>query len=546
MATVRRASGRATSKDADDAAGDSREVDGEPWRRRARPLQNLLRPMVALVLIFGLLALASVMSEDAEDAVALRGRAKEWEQQCHLGDYLRSAQHGCYTDSVTLLMSCSFQLRVVPAKIRGQFGGEELASVMGQAEEVEFLTYERGAFEFMNPDASEEMSAVSAIVSSMVGVEPAALSLVDTWHQGRFNKHHYLWDVINASVTSPLESLICKEMRPRPTVFLTRYEYVNLYHQMTDLFNAFLAVSAHEAANKNGGDEAQAPLGKYDVVFLDAHPKGNLDSVWPTLFGGTITPVRKLLPLTHDGKEAEDMLDESEQLEDMLEESSGPPAVCFDEAIFVPPGYSSPLWPQPGKNSRMPCPRVMSQFVAFVLKAYSLADVRMERGRVAIISRKAYVAHARSKPGVIARTIEHLDLLQQRLNEKQGVRAEIVYLEDLALGEQIRTLRSAEVLIANHGAALSHLLFMCEGAHVFEFQQKVGNRKRGVLQRLLGGGGGDRGHNPMFQDFAAWRTGLSHHLLQEAPSEMDGAIAGDIADVISRAVWPSALVEPPS
>merc|ERR1719491_1422209 len=121
----------------------------------------------------------------------------------------------------------------------------------------------------------------------------------------------------------------------------------------------------------------------------------------------------------------------------------------------------------------------MSQFSAFVLNAYGLADVQMVTGRVSIISRMAYVAHARSKPNVAARTIGHIDRLRDRLNELSGVTAEIVNLEHMDLGEQIRTVRSSNILIANHGAALSHLLFMCNGAHIFEFELKVGNKRFG-------------------------------------------------------------------
>ena len=57
------------------------------------------------------------------------------------------------------------------------------------------------------------------------------------------------------------------------TIAIQRYEYVNLYHTMTDFYNAFLAMIMF---NQHPDD--------ITVLYVDAHPKGGLDDTWNTLF----------------------------------------------------------------------------------------------------------------------------------------------------------------------------------------------------------------------------------------------------------------------
>jgi hypothetical protein len=56
------------------------------------------------------------------------------------------------------------------------------------------------------------------------------------------------------------------------TLTLTRYEYANLYHTMSDWYNVFLMTKFFNVTKAN-------------VVLVDSHPAGPLDTAWTTLFG---------------------------------------------------------------------------------------------------------------------------------------------------------------------------------------------------------------------------------------------------------------------
>ena len=93
-------------------------------------------------------------------------------------------------------------------------------------------------------------------------------------------------DVLNS--LQVMNELNCTRYFPDTTLFLQRYEYVNLYHTLTDWWNTWTAyryIRPDEVAN-------------VAVIFLDAHPAGNLDTVWTTLFG-TSVHLRRLLDHDH-------------------------------------------------------------------------------------------------------------------------------------------------------------------------------------------------------------------------------------------------------
>jgi len=335
-------------------------------------------------------------------------------------------EHGCRTSEKTHTVYCQAQnLRVDNSKIQkgSATGGEELESVMGQEEIVEFPIYSKGAFSTPTP--------------------------LDIPKNLNLDKAYYLKDVLDATVTT---TETCAETRSNPTLFITRYEYVNLYHQMTDWFNAFLMLPM------------DARGAKIDVVLLDAHPKGNLDSVWSRLFGGTVEYVKHL----REG------------------------GVCFENAIFVPPGYSSMIYVTNSlsSNEMSMCKGLMKDFVSFVIQSYNLQSVKMIPRRIVIIDRVSYIAHPRSiiNSKSRERSISNLNKLEKRLNKMPGVTATLVQLETMDIGDQIRLIREAELLIGNHGAGLSHLLFLHDNANVMEF----------------------RDHNGHYTQWADWK-GIPHH-----------------------------------
>jgi len=192
---------------------------------------------------------------------------------------------------------------------------------------------------------------------------------------------------------------------------------------LTDWWNAFFVLPHNRSVN---------------VVFLDAHPEGNLDSVWSDLFGSVT--FAKHLPAG---------------------------GVCFEQAILIPPGYLCPLFPS-AINIKKKCPAMVRAFADFILKRYGLEDVQLQQGSVVIIDRSFYIAHPRSKK--VDRKLNNLPVLRDRiLNEANVTSVQLVRLEQLTFKEQLRLMREkAHILIGNHGAGLSFTLFLQDGASVGE------------------------------------------------------------------------------
>jgi hypothetical protein len=202
---------------------------------------------------------------------------------------------------------------------------------------------------------------------------------------------------------------------------------------MTDWWNAYFAMPPGSSDSNNNN---------LRVVFLDAHAQGNLDSVWTQMFG-------KFTYVQHFPKGG----------------------VCFERAIFIPAGYKSPIFPDVN-TPRLRCPleRLADEFSNHVLQSHGIQDVNRIAGKIVIIDRKPYVAHPRSKPGELHRIISNLEELKNSLVAlKRVTSVNVVLLETMAFGEQLSAIREAHILIGNHGAGLSHVLFMDRKSHLVEF-----------------------------------------------------------------------------
>lgn len=354
--------------------------------------------------------------------------------------------HACVVDSITKIPYCqieNLQINVEKVDMKAD-GGEPLATVMGQAESDEFPRYQPGAFVTTGND----------------------VVLADD----RSN-FFYLNDVVSSLVVQKTGDLLCTERIPGLTLMITRYEYCNAYHTMTDWFNAFLSLS-------------DTPAGNVTVVFLDGHPEGKLDEVWSHLWGN-VKYVKQLAP----------------------------GGVCFDHVTFIPAGYASVLWPRdrtfPGLK---PCPSMMDAFVKFFVEHYSLQDIPKQRGRVTIIDRIPYLAHPRSEPHIGKRTILNLNELARSIRSMEGVTdVQLVRFEEMTFEEQLLTIRETHILIGNHGAGISHLLFLQDDSFVLEFAQDASS---------------------MFVEFARWKPKVQHILL----STLDSNVIPQ--DMIEREIVP--------
>lgn len=334
--------------------------------------------------------------------------------ECQRFDHsILKPNHGCEVNKDTLTVFCNFNhLRIDNTKIELAHGGEALKTVMGRAEEAELPEYQKGAF--------------------TVPTKPI-YNVPMEYRQGL----HYIEKVLNklryphAKNLGKVDTTTCHKTYPGTTLFITRYEYVNWYHTLTDLWNAYFVLP--------GSDVQKASYfnGPHRVIFLDGHAQGGLDEVWQTLFGD----FQYIQHLPKGG-------------------------VCFDRAIFIPAGYKSPLYTDIVRQ-RCPDPSMAAAFSSFVLNRFRInpQKIRPQRGRVLLIDRQHYISHPRSDPNnshQASRQISNLEQVKVALQKGvPGSHVDLVRLETLhTFADQLRVMRQAHIVVAMHGAALSHLMFM--------------------------------------------------------------------------------------
>ena len=203
------------------------------------------------------------------------------------------------------------------------------------------------------------------------------------------------------------------------TIAVERYEYVNLYHTMTDFYNAFLAMLTFDQHPDN-----------VTVLWVDAHPQGGLDDTWKNLFGKVARAGRLTSPTR------------------------------FASMAWAAMGYNSPL----NEHSR-PSVAYLEEFRHFFLSRHGVDGGR--RANCSSLSwtfiwRRDYTAHPRNKKGRINRKIANEDELlaavRRVLHPGDVLRG--LQLDALPFQQQLRVVADTDVLMGMHGAGLSHTLFL--------------------------------------------------------------------------------------
>jgi hypothetical protein len=430
-------------------------------RVKSKAISNLvdrLRTRVSMNSISGTFLLKATKENSQEQETQIDQDYRE----CAYNQPYPRPRNSCVVGSLTKIPYCqieNLQLNVDHITMKAM-GGEKLETVMGQNEEYEFPKYEPGAF----------------IAESAWNIS------------GDRSNFFYLSDVISSLQVRDSKSKTnqqqCSQRVSVHTLMITRYEYCNTYHTMTDWFNAFMALSKPSYRNVT-------------IVFLDGHPEGKLDEVWKHLWGNV-----QQLPLG---------------------------GVCYDHVTFIPPGYSSVLWPRGRNFARLPppCPSMMEAFVDFFVKGYGLQDISKQVGRITVIDRIPYLAHPRSKPEQAQRLIQNFEELAQALRDKvklengDNVVVKVVRFEEMTFKEQLKSIRESHILIGNHGAGISHLLFMHDDTFVLEFSS---------------------GASQMFSDFARWKPNVQHTLLNSlsstriSPQGIHGEVIPKVLSLLSRNV----------
>lgn len=279
----------------------------------------------------------------------------------------------------------------------GRRGGEPLDDVRGQSEADETYRFRPGFLALPGAPVPERVSLR----------RPELARLLSTLRATR-------------ATARPAEA-------GRSTLLVLRDGYANLFHTMTDLYNAFVASVL-----------AGAPPSGLEVVLADGHPASPLDALWTTVFGAAV----RIGSLR--GRRA------------------------YRRLLLVPPGFDSPL-----EHVEAPTLPLAGEFRRLVLRAFGIST-RPHRGRrvrVTLVRREDYRAHPRNPRGTIQRKLANERSLLGALRRAEiGAPVEVraVALELESVREQLRIVAETDLLVGMHGAGLTHALFLPDHAGLVE------------------------------------------------------------------------------
>ena len=280
----------------------------------------------------------------------------------------------------------------------GRKGGEAMQDVFNQPEDEEYYTYYPGFFQMT---CSEKPLY-------------------------NFNNNNHLNQWLYSLNHKADNSLLYNEMRPQFTIALVRYEYANLYHTMTDYYNAFALM---ELFNKSQIET--------NILLIDGHPAGALDPVWNVLFNSS-TRISALNTRTK-----------------------------FTNIVWSILGYNSPMM-----DHYAPTLPLVEDFRNFFLSSFRIADshkLNCDRINIMFIWRRDYIAHPRNPSGMISRKIQNEQELVDTLRKDfPAYTVKGVQIDLFEMRQQLEFARETDLLIGMHGAGLTHTMFLPKHAGLIE------------------------------------------------------------------------------
>jgi len=349
----------------------------------------------------------------------------------------------------------------------GSNGGEELDNVMGQAEQRELLKYKDGFL-------SAQCTMAEANLHPE-GLQPAGKDWIGSFQASK----------------GPLQ---CSEWIEEPVVVVSRVEYANFYHTMTDFVGAWSATVV-------AGEDPR----KVRILLADGHPVSPFDSAWRHIFNPHHPVLRK---------------------GDLLGRR-----VCLRRVVFALYGYASPMtinWfrPDPCKTSAW-----LASFAQQVLSSYSMQEPSSRpfsspllKPNVTLILREDYVAHPRDQGGGKRHNkISNPEELLNVMKNIPEINAQTVQMAFLSFEEQLALVRNTNIFIGMHGAGLTFLPFLSDDAVVIELVPKQGMQKY-HFQNLAAWSG---------KGFIMWRNAIPGNEPNAFETIVD---AGQFKSLIEKAV----------
>lgn len=269
-------------------------------------------------------------------------------------------------------------------------GGELIDSVMNQDEMAEYYELEPGSFQISCSEPS---------------------SYFFNGEENHLTK--WMSSFTELDVTTKVDRVVADF-----TVAVTRYEYANLYHTMTDWYNAFLVM---QFFNRTSFDT--------NILIVDAHPSGALDPVWSHLFNSTV------------------------RLSGLAERTR------FKQLVWGILGYNSLM-----RTYISPSPPLLEEFRDFFLSAYDVDSRRQidcTRLSILFVWRRNYLAHPRNPTGFVGRRIYNEEQLVNYIRRKNSNSVVTgVQIDLFSMKQQLQLIADTDILVGMHGAGLTHAVFL--------------------------------------------------------------------------------------
>ncbi|XP_057461633.1 beta-1,2-xylosyltransferase-like [Actinidia eriantha] len=321
------------------------------------------------------------------------------------------------------------RIRMNPERIRMSIGGEKLEAVIGRGEDEELPVFDSGAF---NIEAVDRSSIDRKLVDS---------EFLNQYLQNGAISRHTMRDLVDSIRLVSARDFQCSEWIEEPTLLVTRFEYANLFHTVTDWYSAYVASRVTGLPYRP------------NLVFIDGHCVAPLEETWRALFSS----LRYAKNFTG--------------------------SVCFRHAILSPLGYETALfkgltedvnchgasahdlWQNPDekKTARL------SEFGEMIRAAFGFPVHRQHTSKpasghnVLFVRREDYLAHPRHGGKVQSRLSNEqqvFDAIKKWVSSHLECKINLIngLFAHMPMKEQVRAIQDASVIIGAHGAGLTHIV----------------------------------------------------------------------------------------
>ena len=218
---------------------------------------------------------------------------------------------------------------------------------------------------------------------------------------------------------------IVRTVHHSTTLAVLRYEYANFFHQITDMYNAFVITKLFNI-NPN----------EMNILFFGKYNAGHIDKSWDTLFGKI----------------------------ERVENYNQP--VLYKDLIWAVLGYNSPV----NFFSLVSLP-LIEEFSNFYVSNHKSSKKNLNCDTISIlfIWRHDYIAHPGNPTGLIKRKISNEEEILKAVEEIfPSHHVAGIQLDQYDMMGQVQFISQTDILIGMHGAGMAHTLFLPTHAGVLE------------------------------------------------------------------------------